>query len=73
MSDIERIEANLPIGMKLVLSQLQRDSLVARAKRERGECIAASFKALYAGLVNFAAQVRVVAARCTAARLRHQG
>lgn len=58
MSEIERIESRIPIGMQLELDQLQRDRLVANAKHERSEYIAQAFRKLAGALKAFATQAR---------------
>lgn len=46
MTEIESIENRIPTGMQLERNQLQRDFLVARAKRERSEYIASAIRKL---------------------------
>ncbi len=72
MSEIETSEPRLPIGLQLVLNQLERDRLIANAKRERSEYIAASLRKFAHGLQAFASQIRQTAADCSAARLHQQ-
>ncbi len=58
MSEIESIESRIPIGMQLELNQLQRDRLVANAKRERSEYIAQAIRKLAGALKALATQAR---------------
>jgi hypothetical protein len=71
MSEIESIETRVPIGMRLELNQLERDSLVLQAKRERSLYIAASFRKLFGMFKSFAAQARGDAGYKADTRLPH--
>lgn len=70
-SEIEFIEARLPVALQKMPSPEQMSQLFALAKRERSERMAASFAALQASLKGFFGEVRRIAAACTSARL-HQ-
>ena len=67
--EIEYIEARLPVGLRAMPSPEELDRLIARVRTERNQHMAASFSAFIEGLKTFAAEVRRIAAACTAARL----
>jgi len=70
-SEIEFIEARLPVALRRMPSPEQMERLIARARRERSEHVAAAFSVLVEGVKGFVGVVRRIAAACTAARLHH--
>lgn len=70
-SEIEFIEARLPVSLQKMPSPEQMDRLLARAKRERSQQMAIAFANFVEGTKALFAAVRRIAAACTAARL-HQ-
>jgi hypothetical protein len=68
-SEIDYIEARLPMGLTAMPSPEEMDRLIARAHTERNQHMAASFYAFIGGLKDFAGEVRKIAVACTAARL----
>ena len=71
-SEIEYLEARLPVGLRAMPSPEQMEGLTARARTQRARLMAADFARLAAAIVSFARAVRSIAASCTAARLRLQ-
>lgn len=72
MTEIETIEARIPVGMQLELNQMHRDLLVARAKRERSAYIAATIRKVGRSVRRLFAQAGGVAATAGAAQLHRQ-
>jgi hypothetical protein len=70
-SEIEFIEARLPVALQRLPSPEQMEFLLARARRERNEHMADAFALFVDGVKGFVGAVRRIAASCTAARL-HQ-
>ena len=70
-SEIESIEARLPLALREMPSPEQMDMLLARGRRKRNEHMAESFTVFVAGVKGFFGEVRRIAAACTAARLHH--
>lgn len=71
-SEIEFIEARLPVALQAMPSPEQMDQLLARAKRERSEHLAGAFAAFVEGVKGFSGAVRRIAAECTSARLHQE-
>jgi hypothetical protein len=70
-SEIEFIEARLPVALRRMPTPEQMELLLARARRERNEHMADSFALFVGGVKGLFGAVRRIAANCTAARL-HQ-
>ena len=70
-SEIEYIEARLPVGLKRIPSPEQMDHLMAIANRERNRHMAEAFNGFVAGVSTLLRAVRSNAASCTDARLHH--
>ena len=68
-SEIEYLEARLPVGLATMPSPEQIQRLVAKVRHERNQEMAASFSRFLSGFGAFAGEVRRIAAACTAARL----
>ena len=68
-SEIEYLEARLPVGLATMPSPEQIQRLVAKVRHERNQEMAASFSRFLSGFGTFAGEVRRIAAACTAARL----
>jgi hypothetical protein len=71
-SEIEFIEARLPVALRAMPSPEQMDQLLARAKRERSEHIGETFAVFVEGTMSLFAAVRRIAADCTSARLHQE-
>ena len=71
-SEIEYLEARLPVGLRAMPSPEQMDQLIARARTQRAQLMAADFARVVGGLGSFFREVREIAVSCTAARLRMQ-
>jgi len=71
-SEIEYLEARLPVGLRTMPSPEQMDHLIARARTQRAQLMSADFARLAGAIVSFARAVRNIAVSCTAARLRLQ-
>ncbi len=71
-SEIEFIEARLPVALQAMPSPEQMDQLLARARRERSEHLGEAFAAFVAGTKSLFAAVRSIAADCTSARLQQE-
>lgn len=69
-SEIEYLEARLPEGLRAMPSPEQMDQLIARARTQRAQRMAADFLRAVDGVRWFVAEVRKIAVACTAARLR---
>ncbi len=72
MNEIETIETRIPVGMRLEINQMHRDLLVARAKRDRSEYIAATLRKVARSVRSLFAQAGGVAATASAAQLHRQ-
>ena len=73
-SEIEYIEARLPVALRTMPSPEQMERLMATIKRERNRQMAASFAAFGNRLTQAIEEVRRIAVACTAARLhQHAG
>jgi hypothetical protein len=71
-TEIEFIEARLPVSLQKMPSPEQMDQLFARAKRERSEHLGNAFAMFVAGTKGLFAAVRRIAADCTSARLHQE-
>jgi hypothetical protein len=71
-SEIEFIEARLPVSLQKMPSPEQMDQLLARAKRQRSEQFGDAFAAFVEGTKSLFAAVRRIAADCTSARLHRE-
>lgn len=71
-SEIEYIEARLPVSLREIPSPEQMDLLLARAKRERSEHLADAFFGFADGVKALFGAVRRIAADCTSARLHQE-
>lgn len=71
-SEIEYLEARLPVGLRAMPSPEQMDRLIAQARTQRAQLMAADFARVASAIVSFASAVREIAVSCTAARLRMQ-
>ena len=71
-SEIEYLEARLPVGSSTMPSPEQLQSLVAKVRHERNQEMAASFSRFISGFLEFTGEVRRIAVACTAARLHRQ-
>jgi hypothetical protein len=71
-SEIEYLEARLPVGLSALPSPEQVNRLIAKARAQRAQEMAAAFARVLTGLASFAREVRKIAVSCSAARLRLQ-
>ena len=71
-SEIEYLEARLPVGLRAMPSPEQVNSLIAKARSQRAQEMAAAFVRAVTGLASFGREVRRIAMACSAARLRLQ-
>ena len=69
-SEIEFIEARLPIGLKPMPTDVELIGIVAQARRQRSRDMARLMVRFFNALADAVVQVRGIAAECTAARRR---